>query len=471
MRRLRGNDIAMVFQEPMASLSPMYTVGAHLVEAIRIHKDMSNKDAHALGVDLLDRVGIQDPAARMAAYPFQLSGGMCQRVMIAMALSCDPKLLIADEPTTALDVTTQARIIRLLRDLQQERQLAILFITHDLGVVAEIADEVAVMRKGQVVEAGRVDDIFHATRHEYTQQLLDALPTANKNLATVTELAPHRGEQREERPLISVRSLDKEFPIRGSGLFARVSGHHKVLNDIGLDIHRGEVLGLVGESGSGKTTLGRCIIGAHKPERGQVEYERGTGAVVDIARADARTRKACQREIRMVFQDPFGSLNPRMSVLQIVGDPLVVNKVASGSELTDRVGEMLVRVGLPKDYMRRYPHAFSGGERQRIGIARALIVDPTCVIADEAVSALDMSVRAQILDLLAELKDEFNLTYLFISHDLSVVESICDRVAVMFKGRLVELADTAELFADPKSDYTRELLAAAPKPDPRLRSA
>lgn len=471
MRAIRGSQIAMVFQEPMASLSPMYTIGAHLIEAIRIHKDVTKKEAAELGVDLLDRVGIKDPAARMSNYSFQLSGGMCQRAMIAIALSAEPKLLIADEPTTSLDVTTQARIIRLLRELQAERDLAMLFITHDFGVVAEMADEVAVMRRGVVVENGLVDQVFHDPQHRYTKRLLAALPERRAQLQAGQQPTDAPAEPAEDHPLISVQGLSKRFPIRGPGVFAKIKGYNEVLTDVALDIRKGEVLGLVGESGSGKTTLGRCIVGAHLPDEGQIFYRTEGSKTFDVASVDKQTLKKYQQDVRMVFQDPFGSLNPRMTILQIVGDPLYVNKIAKGSELEDRVAEMLTLVGLPRRYLRRYPHAFSGGERQRIGIARALIVDPICVIADEAVSALDMSVRAQVLDLLDRLKHELNLTYLFISHDLSVVESICDRVAVMLKGDIVELGTAEEIFSDPQHEYTRELLAAAPHADPRLRSA
>jgi len=471
MRAIRGSQIAMVFQEPMASLSPMYTIGAHLIEAIRIHKDVTKKEAAELGVDLLDRVGIKDPAARMSNYSFQLSGGMCQRAMIAIALSADPKLLIADEPTTSLDVTTQARIIRLLRELQAERDLAMLFITHDFGVVAEMADEVAVMRRGVVVENGLVDQIFHDPQHRYTKRLLAALPKRRAQLQVGQQSTDAPAEPTEDHPLISVQGLSKRFPIRGPGVFSKIKGYNEVLNDVALDIRKGEVLGLVGESGSGKTTLGRCIVGAHLPDEGQIFYRTEGSKTFDVASVDKQTLKKYQQDVRMVFQDPFGSLNPRMTILQIVGDPLYVNKIAKGSELEDRVAEMLTLVGLPRRYLRRYPHAFSGGERQRIGIARALIVNPICVIADEAVSSLDMSVRAQVLDLLDRLKHELNLTYLFISHDLSVVESICDRVAVMLKGDIVELGTAEEIFSDPQHEYTRELLAAAPRADPRLRSA
>ncbi len=471
MRSMRGAEISMVFQEPMASLSPMYTIGDHLIEAIRNHRELTKKQATAMGLELLDRVGIRDPKSCMSAYSFQLSGGMCQRAMIAVALSAEPKLLIADEPTTALDVTTQARIIRLLRDLQAERNLALLFITHDFGVVAELADDVSVMRHGKIVESGPVDAIFHAPEHPYTQRLLASLPKPGARRLQLVEPSLDAADSAGQQPLIKVRSVAKRFPIRGAGVFARIKGHHQVLTDVSLDLHRGEVLGLVGESGSGKTTLGRCIVGAYQPDRGNVLYHRDAAEPVDIVTADRQVRKRFQQDVRMVFQDPFGSLNPRMTILQIIGDPLIVNKIATGSELEDRVAEMLSRVGLPRRFLRRYPHAFSGGERQRIGIARALIVDPTCVIADEAVSALDMSVRAQVLELMERLRVELDLTYLFISHDLSVVESICDRVAVMYAGDIVELGEAEQIFGDPQHSYTRELLAAAPKPDPRLRSA
>ncbi|SDS23606.1 peptide/nickel transport system ATP-binding protein [Microlunatus soli] len=467
MRTVRGNDIGMVFQEPMASLSPMYTVEQHLIEAIRTHdRPVSKADARARGLELLDRVGISRPETRMSSYPFQLSGGLCQRVMIAIALSADPALLIADEPTTALDVTTQARILRLLAGLQRERGLGMMFITHDLGVVAELADDVAVMRRGHVVESGTVDQIFHDPQHPYTRQLLDALPQRSPVPLRTTATT----ERASSEPLVKISGLSKRYTVHSTRLFSRkATEHNQVLSDVALELQRGEVLGLVGESGSGKTTLGRCLVGAYPPDDGSIRYYGRQGTPIEVTELDKMQRRQFQLEMRMVFQDPYSSLNPRKTIQQIIGDPLTVHGLANGSELEDRVAEMLTLVGLPRRYLRRYPHAFSGGERQRISIARALVVDPVCVVADEAVSALDMSVRAQVLELLDELKSRLDLTYLFISHDLSVIRSICDRVAVMSKGDIVELGSAEQIFDDPQHDYTKELLAAAPVPDPRQR--
>jgi peptide/nickel transport system ATP-binding protein len=554
MRTIRGNEISMIFQEPMASLSPMYTVGEHLIEAIRLHKPVSAHEASAMAVRLLRDVGIPNAADRMHAYPFQLSGGMCQRVMIALAISCDPSLLIADEPTTALDVTTQARILDLLRRLQDESGMSMLFITHDLGVVGEIADEVVVMYLGTVVERGPVEAIFHAPKHPYTRALLASVPrlgvSQGRPRSTMRGQVPHpldrpRGcpfhprcddaikgicdvleppiarddsslvrcvlyapeQQRQlgeistkppgravsssvadrtrlelrptspispvdlvQPPIISIRELQMDFPGRRPKLFARTTHDIHALNGIDLDVSPGEILGIVGESGCGKSTLGRCITGAQRPTAGHINVRDRTGKITDLATARRKeVQRTWQQQIRLVFQDPFSSLNPRMTVLQIIGDPLRANGLASGSELEDRVAEMLIKVGLSSGHMRRYPHAFSGGERQRINIARALIMEPRVVVADEAVSALDVSVRAQILELLADLRQQLDLTLLFISHDLSVVERLCDRVAVMYLGRIVEISDTASLYAQPLHPYTEALLSAVPDPDPRRR--
>ncbi|CAM3599087.1 ABC transporter ATP-binding protein [Occultella aeris] len=543
LRQIRGGDIGMVFQEPMASLSPLYTVGAQLMEVIRLHQDVTEDEARERAVGLLERVGIPNAAARLGSYPFQLSGGMCQRVMIAIALSCNPALLIADEPTTALDVTTQARILDLLRELQAEFGMAILFITHDLGVVAEIADEVTVMYLGKSVEQAPVDELFRAPKHPYTRALLQSIPDGRPNrqgqpLPTVAGMVPSPRNRptgctfrtrcssampgicdqevppasmfgndhlarchlyshedataipeptvavtsrlevtertnptpdEEAATLLEVRGLTKHYPL-GGGMFRRSTGTVHAVDGVDLVIREGETLGLVGESGCGKTTLGRCIAGLLGPTSGEILFHRDPGHAVDLASLSSRQLKGLRTQIRTIFQDPFSSLNPRMTVEQIVGEPLQVNKLARGSELRDRVADMLRRVGIRPEYMRRYPHAFSGGERQRLNIARALITQPRLVIADEPVSALDVSIRAQILNLLDEIREEFNLTYLFISHDLSVVEHVSDRVAVMYLGKVAEQARTSDLYDRPLHPYTETLLDSIPVPDPQRRN-
>jgi peptide/nickel transport system ATP-binding protein len=544
MRAIRGADISMIFQEPMAALSPMYTVGEHLVEAIRLHLPVSPKDAAEQAVHLLGRVGIPRPDQRMHSYPFQLSGGMCQRVMIAMALACEPSLLIADEPTTALDVTTQARILDLLAELQDDTGMAMLFITHDLGVVAQIADDVAVMYLGTVVEEGTVTDVFDSPRHPYTQALIASVPRMGsrgdraRRLAAIEGIVPHPlqrpagcpfhtrchaqvGDVCQERmpdlhsieggqlarchryddsipdagpgrtqlplvpaapavaggrperdapPVLEVRDLTMHYPVK-RGLLNRTVGHVRAVDGVSLAIRPGETLGLVGESGCGKTTLGRAIVRALTPTSGQITYRGGEGAV-DLAGLPESALRHYRGQIRMIFQDPFSSLNPRMTLLQILAEPFrnpVLRRGRTDSEMEQRVADMLVRVGLRPEYMRRYPHAFSGGQRQRVNIARALITKPRLVIADEAVSALDVSVRAQILNLLADLRDEYELTYLFITHDLSVVEHLCDRVAVMYLGKIVETTTTDRLFDTPRHPYTEALLSAVPVADPHRR--
>jgi peptide/nickel transport system ATP-binding protein len=564
LRRVRGGEIGMVFQEPMASLSPMYTVGSHLMETIRLHTDLSEADAKDRAIHELKRVGIPQPERRFDGYPFQLSGGMCQRVMIALALSCDPALLIADEPTTALDVTTQARILDLLRGLQEETGMAMLFITHDLGVVAEIADDVSVMYLGKVVEKAGVNDLFENPQHPYTQALLESIPSLDRDgqkpdrLRAIRGTVPHPanrpagcsfhprcphamaeicdvdeppvldlGDGRiapchlhdpessgpgrplpslpvppiearaagaddavniavpvpdlaSKQPMLRVRDLSVEFPIR-KGLWNRTVGHVGAVSSVDLDIYPGETLGLVGESGCGKTTLGRSIVRALAPTRGSITYRApGSDGEVDLAALGGRALRPYRSDVRMIFQDPFTSLNPRKTLLQLIGEPLRragardgprSGTKAADSTIQDQVAEMLVKVGLRPEYMRRYPHAFSGGQRQRVNIARALITRPSVVVADEAVSALDVSVRAQILNLLKDLQEEFRLTYLFISHDLSVVEHVCDRVAVMYLGKVVEQADTDSLFDQPRHPYTEALLSAVPQPDPHQRGA
>lgn len=489
IRSVRGRDIGIIFQEPMSALSPVHTIGNQISEVLSLHTDLDRAAIRQRVIDELDSVGIPRPEERIDSYTFQLSGGMRQRAMIAMALIARPSLLIADEPTTALDVTTQAQILDLLGDLKRELAMTMVFITHDLGVVAEIADDVVVMRHGKVLEVGPVDQIFHDPQHPYTQELLATLPqrstspeekpTEDQSHAAppsgevqVVHVSPEEAVRREPRsdsPLLSIRNLRMEFDsVSGTMFGSRRREKIVAVDDVSLDIPEGSTFGLVGESGCGKTTLGRCVMRAYTPSTGEILYDDGHGAV-DLAPLTTSQLLPYRRQVRMVFQDPYGSLNPRMTVRQVIGEPLKVAGLARGSELDARVEEMLERVGLRRSMASRYPHAFSGGERQRIGIARALITSPKLVIADEAVSALDVSVRTQILELLADLQQELGLTYLFISHDLSVIERICDRVAVMYYGKLVEEGPADELFADPQHGYTRALLSAVPVPDPRLR--
>ena len=523
----------MIFQEPMTALSPVHTIGNQMQEAIRLHERVSRKEARERSIEMLHRVGMPRPAQRLDAYSFQLSGGMRQRAMIAMALVCEPALLLADEPTTALDVTTQAQILDLMRVLRRDFGMSILFITHDLGVVAEMADEVVVMYLGTVVERGPVAQVFHDPRHPYTRALLRSNPRhdglSGRRLQTIAGgvpsllnrpagcpfhnrceeaiagtcdrldptpvavgvdhvarcwvadappriVAPARVEpvaarprQRTTLPILEINDLSMHFPQR-RGFLRREVAPVRAVNNLSLNVFPGETLGLVGESGCGKTTTGRCIIRTLDPTAGSILFRPTDGWVQDVARKPRHTLKAYRRQVRMIFQDPYSSLDPRMTVADIVGEPLKVNGIASGSELRDRVAELVRRVGLRDEHLRRYPHAFSGGERQRIGIARALSVNPRLIICDEAVSALDVSVQAQILNLLRDLQDELQLTYLFIGHDLSVVRHICDRVAVMYAGGIVELGDTRQVFEAPRHPYTSALLSAAPVFDPEERA-
>ena len=467
-------------------------------------------------VELFRDVGISMAEQRIDAYSWQLSGGLRQRAMIAMALSCKPRLLIADEPTTAIDVTTQAQILALLRELQHKYQTAIIFITHDLGVIAQMAHYVVVMYLGRVMEEGPVDDIFHAPRHPYTKALLRSMPSLHTEVrAALPVIAGHlaasvqpsdrlsvssalrgylaralcnggprtafarpaaRGEllpaQRTGRagmttPLLEVRGLRKFFPIV-KGLLRRVTAHVRAVDDVSFTVQEGETLGLVGESGCGKTTTARCILRAIEPTGGQILYRTADNTVVDLAPMSAADLAPLRKDIQMIFQDPFGSLNPRMTLLDNVGEPLLVNGMRSRRDRLDRVAELLRLVGLRPEFMHRFPHAFSGGQRQRIGIARALATGPRLVVADEPVSALDVSVQAQVLNLLLELQTQLRLTFLFVAHDLSVVRHISDRVAVMYVGQLVELAPTAAVFHRPRHPYTAALMRAVPVPDPRV---
>jgi peptide/nickel transport system ATP-binding protein len=450
--KIRGGRIGLIFQEPMSSLSPVHTIGSQIIEALRLHRRMSKREARSATIDLLRQVEIPSPEKMVDRYTFEFSGGMRQRAMIAMALACDPDILIADEPTTALDVTTQAEILDLIKRLQESRGMAMLLITHDMGLVAEIADEVAVMHYGRIVEQGATDDIFHNARHPYTRALLNATVKLEQNRRAVAE--PDK-----EGPVLSVRNLSKLY---GAGNNAM-----RAVDNVTLDLFPGENLGIVGESGSGKTTLGRLILRTVEPTKGSITYFGRDDRPVDVTALGKQGLRAYHRDVRLVFQDPFASLNPRMTVKQIIGEPLHVSGMTRGAALTRRVAELLELVGLDPLAMERYPHAFSGGQRQRIGIARALALDPRVIIADEATAALDVSIRAQILDLLLDIQKRLRLSFIFISHDISVVRYFCDRVAVMHRGRLVEMGPAEEICTAPREPYTQSLISAVPSPDPR----
>ncbi len=454
IRSVRGKEIAMIFQEPMSSLSPVHRIGTQIGEALRIHFGIRGAEQRARVLELLRQVEIPRPETAIDRYTFEFSGGMRQRVMIAMALACNPQVLIADEPTTALDVTTQAEILDLIKKLQRSHGMAVLFITHDMGVVAEIADEVLVMYRGKVMERGPVEQIFHAPQDDYTRRLIGSVVKLEKK----AEVRLTRAEiPAEVPPLLDVRNLSLTF---ASGL--------KAVDDVSLIVRPGETLGIVGESGSGKTTMGRCLLRIYDPQIGAMSYRRPDGSTVDLRTADKAVLKDVRREVRMIFQDPVGSLSPRKTVGQIIAEPLKLAGL-KGSEVEDRVAELMRQVGLDPAWRERYPHAFSGGQRQRIGIARAIAVKPRLIIADEATSALDVSLRSQMLDLMMSLQDQLGLSYVFISHDMSVIRYMCDRVAVMYRGRIVETGDTDQVVNDPQHDYTRALLSAIPHPDPRDR--
>ena len=459
IRQVRGAAIAMIFQEPMSSLSPVHTVGNQITEVLRLHRNMSKAESRARCIELLSQVEIPHPERAIDRYTFEFSGGMRQRVMIAMSLACNPALLIADEPTTALDVTTQAEILDLIRRLQKSHGMAVMFITHDMGVVAEIADRVIVMNHGKIVENGPVDQIFHSPQDDYTRMLIGSV----LKLGRKADLRVARAElSADALPILEVRDLAMHF-TQGKNITKAVDG-------VSLSVLPGESLGIVGESGSGKTTMGRCLLRVYEPTAGQINYRQADGSVIDLMQANKATLKQCRRDIRMIFQDPVSSLNPRMTVAQIIGEPLLVNGIAKGPELDERVAHLLEQVGMEPAWRERYPHAFSGGQRQRIGIARAIALNPRLIVADEATSALDVSLRSQMLDLLLKLQDELGLSFIFISHDIAVIRYFCDRVAVMHRGKVVETGVTEQICDHPKHPYTQALLSAIPRPDPRARS-
>jgi peptide/nickel transport system ATP-binding protein len=455
MAAIRGNDIAMIFQEPMTSLNPILSIGRQLTEGPIRHLGLSRAAAEQRAVEMLDAVRIAEPKRRLRQYPHELSGGMRQRVMIAMAMACRPKVLIADEPTTALDVTVQAQILRLMKELQRETGTAIILITHDMGVVAETADRAVVMRRGRAVETGAVAAIFAHQDHDYTKALLAAVPKFAGGSKAPAPLGA-------EPPLLRVEDLIVRFDVRGTGFIPRVTQRVHAVEKISFDLKPAETLALVGESGCGKSTTGKALLRL-VPSRGRVDLQ---GAALG---RDAAAVKAWRRNMQMIFQDPMASLDPRMNVGALVAEPLVIHGIAGGAEIADRVAALFKRVGLLPEHMSRYPHEFSGGQRQRICIARALTLGPKIIVADECVSALDVSIQAQILDLLKELQDELGVAYLFISHDMAVVEQVSHRVAVMYLGQIVETGPARAVLAAPRHPYTRKLLAAVPIADPARR--
>ncbi|HVJ32408.1 MAG TPA: ABC transporter ATP-binding protein [Terriglobia bacterium] len=459
MQDIRGNEIAMIFQEPMTSLNPVLSIGTQMSESVRRHLGLSDAAARKRAVEALQAVRIPEAAKRLTQYPHEMSGGMRQRVMIAMAMSCNPKVLIADEPTTALDVTIQAQILELMADLRRETGTAIIMITHDMGVVAEMADRVIVMRHGKMVEEGDVEAIFKRPQHDYTKALLDAVPKFSAGARAPSLPA----SSAVAKPVLEVRDLIVRFDIKG-GLLHRTQQRVHAVEKTSFHLKPQETLALVGESGCGKSTAAKAILRL-VPSTGQVIVENR-----EVASLGGRELQRLRRQMQMVFQDPFASLDPRMTVGDLVAEPMIIHGTASGSALKDRVAYLFQRVGLTAEQATRFPHEFSGGQRQRICIARALALNPKVIIADESVSALDVSIQAQILDLLRELQAEFGLSYLFISHDMAVVEEISHRIAVMYLGQIVETGPTAAVLSNPQHAYTKKLLAAVPIPDPTRRN-
>ena len=520
MRSMRGADLGMIFQEPMTSLNPVFTVGSQIIEAIQLHQDLNHEQAVAAAKRILDQVRISDSSAILGRYPHELSGGMRQRVMIAMALSCKPALLIADEPTTALDVTIQAQILQLIRELQKEMDMGVIFITHDMGVVAEVANRVMVMRYGEVVEENAVIPLFANPQHPYTQTLLAAVPklgamhgtdqparfdlVLNRSAKLAENAALNRTETvgnpqtvveethvqnsaqqpalsssqsdtktstqsavqstaQTDRVVLSVKNLVTRFDVR-SGIFGFVKKRIHAVEQVSFDLHEGETLSLVGESGCGKTTTGRSLVGLAKITRGTIDFD---GTRVDTT--NTQSLKALRRNLQFVFQDPFASLNPRMRVGDCIKEPLLIQGLAQGPEADRKVAELMERVGLSAAMAQRWPHEFSGGQRQRICIARALSVNPRVLIADESVSALDVSIRAHIVNLLLDLQKDLGVSYLFISHDMAIVERVSHRVAVMYLGQIVEIGPRRAIFENPQHPYTKKLMSAVPVADPNVR--
>ena len=493
MRTIRGGEISMIFQEPMTSLNPVFSVGTQVAEAVMLHQGLSHAEAEAEALRMLELVRIPEAKQILKRYPHQLSGGMRQRVMIAMALSCKPSLLIADEPTTALDVTIQAQILQLIRQLQEEMGMAVIFITHDMGVVAEVADRVLVMYHGEAVEEGTCEQIFHNPRHPYTQSLLAAVPRLGSMRGTdepapfpLLRITDPEAEQLgtadmdetpvdmpepvasvpsvSDGPVLSVDNLITRFDVE-TGFWGKVKRRVHAVEQVSFNLYPGETLGLVGEAGCGKSTIGRSLIGLETPRSGSIVFNGQ-----ELTQVSGSQLQKLRRNIQYVFQDPYAALDPRLTVGFSIMEPLLIHKVCSRQEAERRVGELLERVDLDPAMAVRYPHEFSGGQRQRVCIARALAMNPEIIIADESVSALDVSVRAQIINLLLALQKEFRIAFLFISHDMAVIERVCHRVAVMYLGQIVELGSRRDVFENPLHPYTKRLMSAVPIPDPSRRT-
>ena len=476
MQTIRGDEIGMIFQEPMTSLNPVFSIERQMTDGLRIHRGLSRSAARARALELLRQVRIPEPERRLKQYPHELSGGMRQRVVIAMAMACEPRLLIADEPTTALDVTIQAEILALIDRLKRDTGMAVLFITHDMAVVAQMADRVVVMYRGKLVEEGPVERIFADPQEDYTRKLLAAVPrlgemrgkSAPEFMRLVGERVPTVAAvptDAEVKPLLQVKNLTTRYPVKG-GLFRRTIANVHAVEDVSFDIPRGQTLALVGESGCGKSSCGRSILRLSEATSGQVLLDQTD--ILSLSSRDLRRR--VWRDVQMVFQDPFASLNPHMRLRDQVAEPIRNFDIEKGKAVDDRVAELFDRVELPRAFMSRFPHELSGGQRQRVAIARALAVKPKLIIADEAVSALDVSVQAQVLNLMMELQAEFGISYLFISHDMAVVERVAHRVGVMYLGRLVEIGTRQQVFENPQHSYTKSLLSAVPIADPTRRN-
>ena len=472
MREIRGNEIGMVFQEPMTALNPVFTIKRQLTEGLRVHKQMSKNEADVEALNLLKSVRIPEPERRLHQYPHELSGGMRQRIVIAMALACKPKILIADEPTTALDVTIQAEILTLLNRLKKETGTSILFITHDMAVVAQIADRVVVMYHGEKVEEGNVNEVFNNPKKDYTKKLISSVPKLGamigkkypeplkldfKNKAKSIKIVG------TTKPLLEVKNLVTRFPVTG-GMFRKKIANLHAVEDVSFTINRGQTFSLVGESGCGKTTIARSVLRLEESESGEVFMDG-----VDILKQNKKDLLRQRLNMQMVFQDPYGSLNPVMKLFDQVAEPLINYKIASGHNLNKKISELFDKVRLPRSFLNRYPHELSGGQRQRVAIARALALNPKLLILDEAVSALDVSVQASVINLLLDLQDELGLSYLFVSHDMAVVERVSHYVGVMYLGRMVEIGDRQTIFSNPTHPYTRALMKAVPIADPKKR--